>query len=243
MKEITILQLYTRDMNLYGDIGNSVTLAKRLRLRGYEPVIIDYNRGDEFPLDPDIIVGGGGQDSGQEIIQDDLLSIGSRLHELAADNTPMLMICGMYQLFGHYFETHEGNRIEGVGVLDVVTFGRHQRLTGNVFAESDEFGPVIGYENHSGQTFLGERATPLARVRKGAGNNPRSKTEGARHLNVIGTYLHGPVLPNNPAIADYLIEKAVLKRYGAAAVDELHAITIDDSLAEQVRASASGRSR
>lgn len=243
MKEISILQLYTRDMNLYGDVGNSVTLAKRLRLRGYDPIIIDYNRGDEFPAEPDILIGGGGQDSGQEMIQDDLLSIGSRLHELAEDNTPMLMICGMYQLFGHYFETHTGRRIEGIGVLDVVTYGRQQRLTGNVFAESDAFGTVIGYENHSGQTFLGEGAIPLAHVRKGAGNNSKNKTEGARHLNVIGTYLHGPILPNNPAIADYLIQQAVLKRYGAEAVDELLKAKIDDSLAEQVRQAAVGRSR
>lgn len=243
MKEITIVQLYPQDMNLYGDIGNSLTLAKRLRLRGYQPKVIDYNRGDKFPADPDIILGGGGQDSGQNLIQDDLLSIGPRLHELAENRTPMVMICGMYQLFGHFFETQDGQQIEGVGILDVTTYGRPKRLIGNVQAQSEQFGTIFGYENHSGQTFLGEGTYPLAEIKKGVGNNPKESTEGARYLNVIGTYLHGPLLPNNPAIADYLIEKAVLYRYGAEAADDLKSFPIDDFLSIKARKRALNRTR
>jgi CobQ-like glutamine amidotransferase family enzyme len=213
-KELTVLQLYPRDMNIYGDWGNALVLKRRLEWHGYTPNILEYNPGDSFPTDVDIIVGGGGQDSGQDTIQQDLLSIGTRLHDLADDGTPMLMICGLYQLFGKFFKTQDGHTIEGIGILDVETHAGPERLIGNIITKSEQFGDIIGYENHSGQTFLGSDMQPLGKVIKGAGNNGQDDTEGARYHNVLASYLHGSLLPKNPAIADFLIEQAAIKKYG-----------------------------
>ena len=217
---IHILQLYPRDMNIYGDFGNAQVLSRRLQWHGYDPVLHTYDPGDQLPERIDLVIGGGGQDSGQGRIHEDLLSISSQLHQLVEADTPMLMICGLYQLFGRYFQTRAGQRIEGIGILDVRTEGTDTRLIGNVVARSEEFGEIVGYENHSGQTFLGPDARPLAVVTTGEGNNTQDDTEGARYRNVIGSYLHGALLPKNPAIADFLISAAVRHRYG-------HEITTD----------------
>lgn len=238
-REINILHLYSRDMNVYGDHGNVLCLKKRLEWYGYEPNIIEYNPGDEFPDDIDIILGGGGQDSGQNKIQEDLLSIGIRLKILADRNVPMLVICGMYQLFGKFFKTSDGKTIEGIGLFDIKTFGKSERLIGNIVTFSEQFGEIIGYENHSGQTFLGQNVSPLGRVRIGAGNNTVDISEGARYKNVIGSYLHGSLLPKNPKIADYIIEQAVINKYGKFAPKE----KIDDKITELTRQTASKRPR
>lgn len=237
-KPIHVLQLYPRDMNIYGDFGNALVIRRRLEWYGYTPVMHTYDPGDTFPGDIDIIVGGGGQDSGQSKIQDDLLAIGSSLHELAEANVPMLMICGLYQLFGHFFQTADGSQMQGIGLLDVKTYGKSERLIGNIVTRSDDFGDIVGYENHSGQTFLGPNATPLAQVILGAGNNTEDGTEGARYRNVIGSYLHGSLLPKNPQLADFLIEQAVKNRYGA-----FDPAKIDNSTAKQARAVARKRPR
>lgn len=237
-RPVHILQLYPRDMNIYGDTGNLLVLTRRLERYGYQPIVTTYNPGDAFPDEVDIIIGGGGQDSGQSKIQDDLLRIGPRLHELADADTPMLMICGLYQLFGHFFETAEGVRIPGIGIFDLTTYGKQERLTGNIHTTSKLFGDIVGYENHSGQTFLGAHATPLATVVLGAGNNTEDSDEGALYRHVIGSYLHGSLLPKNPAIADYLIQQAVAKKYG-----ETIRQSLDDSLADQARAVALKRPR
>lgn len=213
-KTITILHLYSHDMNIYGDYGNILVLKKRLEWYGYEPKIIEYNQGNNFPNNVDIVVGGGGQDSGQNKIQKDLLSIGPKLQELADSGTPMLVICGLYQLFGKFFQPSEGEKIEGIGVFDIETYGKSERLIGNIITHSQEFGDIVGYENHSGQTFLGTNVIALGQVKLGAGNNMSDNDEGARYSNVIGSYLHGSLLPKNPSIADFLIEQAVVKRYG-----------------------------
>ncbi|GAB3849670.1 type 1 glutamine amidotransferase [Nesterenkonia populi] len=213
--EINVVQLYPRDMNIYGDYGNALTIQRRLEWYGYTPVMHSYDPGDEFPEEADILIGGGGQDSGQDRIQNDLLSIGDRLHEMAEADVPMLMICGLYQLFGHYFETRDGVRISGIGLLDVTTYGTDRRLIGNIVTESEEFGRIIGYENHSGQTWLGDGVSPLATVTTGEGNNDQDPYEGARRRNVIGSYLHGSLLPKNPAVADFLIGTAVKQKYDA----------------------------
>ncbi|TLQ01028.1 glutamine amidotransferase [Nesterenkonia salmonea] len=212
-QQIRVLQLYPRDMNIYGDYGNALVLMRRIQWYGFTPVMLSYNPGDEFPEDVDMLIGGGGQDSGQDRIQQDLLGIGDRLRGLAEQDTPMLMICGLYQLFGHFFETRDGSRISGVGVLDVETYGTDNRLIGNVVSESADFGQIIGYENHSGQTYLGPTAEPLAQVVVGEGNNQRDPHEGARYRNVLGSYLHGALLPKNPAIADFLIGTAVRQKF------------------------------
>jgi CobQ-like glutamine amidotransferase family enzyme len=237
-KPITVLQLYPKDMNIYGDWGNTLVLKRRLEWHGYEPHLIEYNPGDAFPDDVDIIVGGGGQDSGQDIIQQDLLSISPRLHDLAQAEVPMLMICGLYQLFGKFFKTQDGHIIEGIGLLDIETHAGPERLAGNIITESPEFGTIIGYENHSGQTFLGTGVKPLGTVKRGAGNNGQDTTEGVRYRNIIASYLHGSLLPKNPAIADFLIEKAVMKKYG-----EFTPTVIDDRFASQARTVAAKRPR
>lgn len=210
---VTILQLYPRDMNIYGDHGNLLVLQRRLEWYGYEPKIIAYNVGDKLPVQPDIIIGGGGQDSGQEKIHADLLKIGPTLQKWADADVPMLMVCGLYQLFGKFFKTLDEKTLQGIGILDVETFGTNERLIGNIVTSSDAFGEIIGYENHSGQTFLGDNVKPLAQTIKGAGNNSRDGHEGARYKNVIGTYLHGSILPKNPRLADFLIHAAT-KKYG-----------------------------
>jgi CobQ-like glutamine amidotransferase family enzyme len=237
-QQITVLQLYPRDMNIYGDWGNTLVIKRRLQWHGYEPKLLEYNPGDAFPEDVDIIVGGGGQDSGQDTIQQDLLTIGPKLHALAEQGVPMLMICGLYQMFGKFFKTQDGHIIKGIELLDIETHAGPERLIGNIVTKSSEFGDIVGYENHSGQTFLGTNVQPLGQVVRGAGNNGQDETEGARIHNVIGTYLHGSILPKNPAIADFLIEKAVVNKFG-----EFIPTVIDDRFAASARAVALKRPR
>ncbi len=235
---LNILHLYPKDMNIYGDEGNLLVLQRRAEWYGYTTHVIRYNPGDAFPKEIDIVLGGGGQDSGQEIIHADLLKIGPQLKKLANDDVPMLMVCGLYQLFGHYFQTSKETRLEGIGILDVTTVGTNERLIGNIITESPEFGDIIGYENHSGQTFLGSQAKAFATVRIGAGNNSKDGNEGARYKNVIGTYLHGSLLPKNPLIADFLLRTAAVKKIGDFSND-----VIDDTFAEQARVAAAKRPR
>ena len=214
MKSINLLQLYPKDMNIYGDWGNTLVLKRRLEWHGYGVQLLEYNPGDEFPQGVDLVVGGGGQDSGQLKIHDDLQKIGPALRALANDGVPMLVICGMYQLFGNFFKTKDGEMISGIKLLDIETVGGAERLIGNIVTSSEQFGLIVCYENHSGLTTLGANVRPLGQVIRGAGNNNRDETEGARYRNVIGTYLHGSLLPKNPAIADWLIEQAVTRKFG-----------------------------
>lgn len=235
---IRIVHLYPRDMNIYGDHGNVLTLQRRLEWHGYDAEVVEMHRGDPLPPRSDLIVGGGGQDSGQDLVEADLLGHGPDLRAMAADGVPMLMVCGLYQLFGHAFRTNEGRALRGVGVLDVATVAGPERLIGNVVAHSETFGEVIGYENHSGRTTLGPAAEPFARVPQGAGNNGSDGTEGARSHNVIGTYLHGSLLPKNPAVADRLLAIALERRFGSARLREL-----DESTTELARRVATRRPR
>lgn len=237
-KTITILQLYPRDMNIYGDWGNVLTIKRRLEWHGYNPKIIAYNQGDTFPKGIDLLIGGGGQDAGQDKIQADLLSIGTKLHDLANDQLPMLVICGLYQSFGKFFKAQDGHIIEGISLLNIETHAGPERITGNIVTRSSDFGDLIGYENHSGQTFLGKDVQPLGQVIKGGGNNGQDATEGARFKNVIASYLHGSLLPKNPILADHLIEQAVKRKYG-----EFKSSVIDDRFAELARAVALKRPR
>lgn len=237
-KILRILQLYPRDMNIYGDWGNTLTLQRRAEWHGYEVELLSYNPGDVFPNNIDLVVGGGGQDSGQSVIQDDLQKIGAKLKDLAATGTPMLVICGLYQLFGTFFKTKDGITIPGIGIFDIETHGGSERLIGNIITESPEFGQIIGYENHSGLTYLSGNVQPLGKVIRGAGNNGQDDFEGARYKNVIGSYLHGSLLPKNPALADWLIEQAATRKYG-----EFTPTVIDDRFAEEARKIAASRPR
>lgn len=238
MKSINLLQLYPKDMNIYGDWGNTLVLKRRLEWHGYGVQLLEYNPGDEFPQGVDLIVGGGGQDSGQLKIRDDLQKIGPALRALADDGVPMLVICGMYQLFGKFFKTKTGEKIPGIGILDIETVGGSERLIGNIVTSSEQFGLIVGYENHSGLTTLGANARPLGQVIRGAGNNNRDETEGACYRNVIGTYLHGSLLPKNPAIADWLIEQAVTRKFG-----DFTPTVIEDRFAMLARDTAQRRPR
>lgn len=237
-RTLKILQLYAKDMNIYGDNGNVQVLVRRTQWHNMKPILIEYNPGDVIPDDVDIVVGGGGQDSGQDKVQADLQNISPTLHAFAERGVPMLMICGLYQLFGKFFRTHDGHTIKGIGILDIETHGGPERLIGNIVTQSKQFGEIIGYENHSGQTFLGSNVSSLGTVRKGAGNNGQDETEGARYRNVIGTYMHGSLLPKNPAIADWLIEQAATRKFG-----EFTPSVIDDRFARLARENALKRPR
>lgn len=235
--EVHLVHLYPREMSIYGDLGNTRCLAARLRWHGYQPVVHDHHPGSAWPDRVHLVLGGGGQDSGQVRVQDDLATHADRLRELATDGVPMLMICGMYQLFGEAFVPVEGARLPGLGILDVTTTGNQTRMIGPVVLDTD-FGPVVGYENHSGSTVLGDGQRPFGRVRHGSGNNGSDGTEGARTHNVVGSYLHGPVLPANPALADGLLEIAATRATGAwapGAVDDTFAREAHDRQVRRLR--------
>lgn len=213
MTKINIVHLYPKEMNIYGDTGNLLILQKRLEWRGTEVVTHKVGIGQAMPDSVDIIVGGGGQDSGQTIIKNDLANRKKELSAMARDGVCMLMICGMYQLFGHYFETFEGEKIVGISLLDLYTKASDTRLIGNITAET-EFGRLVGYENHSGLTWLSSGQPSLGLAAKGQGNNGQDKTEGARLINVFGSYLHGPILAKNPKFADEIITRALMRKTG-----------------------------
>ena len=235
---IHLVQLYPRDMNIYGDWGNTLTLKRRLERRGYSVRVTDYHPGDSFPGDGDIFVGGGGQDSGQFRVMEDLQRIKPLLLELVQDGAPMLAICGLYQLFGHRFRTIGGETLTGVGIFDLETVGGPERLIGNIVTESPDLGTVIGYENHSGLTHLGAGQKPFGKVVSGAGNDGQDGTEGAVTREVIGTYLHGSLLPKNPAVADHRSATAVRRRHAHETLEPLN-----DLLAEKAREVAASRPR
>jgi len=237
MTKLHIVHIYPNEMNTYGDRGNLLTLKRRAEWHGLEPVVHYYHAGEKLPKDIDIVLGGGGQDSAQGAIQDDILHVGDQLHKLVNDGVPMLMVCGTYQLFGNRFVTHDGQEIKGIGIFDVETIGGSKRLIGNAAVETADFGTLYGFENHSGRTMLLNGQQPLGKVIRGNGNNGEDKTEGSRTRNAIGTYLHGPLLPNNPHLADSLIKLALQRKGGEFTVG-----TIEDTLAVQARKNARDRS-
>jgi CobQ-like glutamine amidotransferase family enzyme len=236
MKKLHIVHLYPNEMNTYGDRGNVLTLTRRAAWHGLEPIVHHHHPGKPFPTEAHIIFGGGGQDSEQSDIQTDILRIGDRLHAYAKQGVPMLTICGTYQLFGHRFITHDEQSITGIGLFDLETHATTKRLIGNLAAQTEEFGILYGFENHSGQTFLGKGQAPLGTVIRGHGNNADSGLEGARINNVLGCYMHGPILPTNPTLSDWLITT------GARLEDSTFTPhTIDDQYATMARTLAKHR--
>lgn len=213
-RPVRVAWLYPTHMSTYGDAGNVRTVVRRLDQLGFTAVVDRCDPGTVLRDDVDLLLGGGGQDSGQGRVHDDLLGRGPLLTGLAQDAVPMLVVCGLFQLFGHRTVTAAGDDLAGIGLLDVQTRAEPGRLVGNVRVRSDGLGLLVGYENHSGRTVLGPGATPLGRVERGGGNNGRDGTEGAVTHHVVGTYLHGPVLPLNPALTDSLVRQAVRRRYG-----------------------------
>ena len=238
MITLNILHLYPREMNLYGDHGNVLALKKRCEWRGIPVQILPYESGDPFPEQVDLIFGGGGQDSGQSRIEQDLLSRKDQLRALIADGTPALVICGLYQLFGMSFHTLQGEDLQGIGVFPAKTRAGRTRMVGNITIRTERFGQIVGFENHSGRTYL-EGCAPLGTVVRGGGNNGKDHTEGAVWKNCIGTYLHGPILPKNPQLTDHLILTALRRRDpSVTALPQL-----DDSLELAAHRSAAGRPR
>lgn len=229
---LRIVHLYPEQMNIYGDTGNVLTMVRRAQWHGYDPEVVVHHPGASFPDNVDLIVGGGGQDSGQGLVAADLRALGDHIHDLADAGVAMLMVCGLYQLFGQFFETVTGERMDGIGIFDVATYGGPKRLVGNVRSHT-QFGEIFGYENHSGLTMLGEGQRPFGEIEMGSGNNGRDRTEGAIYKNVYGTYLHGSVLPKNPRFADALLETAAVRRHGT-----FTRAPIDDQLAERARSRA-----
>lgn len=210
--------LYGHEMNIYGDRGNVMALARRAEWRGIAASVETIGLGE--PLDPDefdVYFWGGGQDREQIAVSRDMLGAkGPALRQAIEDDAPVLAVCGGYQLLGHHYHPFEGDDLPGIGALDVVSEAGHERYIGNVVVETDDLGTLVGFENHSGKTFLGEGVRPLGRVLVGRGNNGQDGVEGARYRNTIGCYLHGALLPKNPALADWLIERALERRYGTA---------------------------
>ena len=238
MTALTLVHLYPREMNIYGDTGNVLVLKRRLEWRHRPVRVVAVSVGDPLPHDVDILLGGGGQDAAQGEIGADFAARGPELRAMADDGVVMLTICGTYQMLGHEFITQDGEHIKGVGVLDVVTRGQHDRLIGNNYVDTPEAGRLVGYENHSGLTELGSGVVPLGRTQPGRGNNGTDRTEGAVRANVIGTYLHGPVLAKSARFADNLLQRALRRRGLDAALEPL-----DDSLADRAAKVAVGRPR
>lgn len=215
-QKITIGWLYPTLMNVYGDIGNVKVLQKRCEWRNID-CFVKYLEpgflGNELKS-CDILLMGGAQDKQQEIVSKDLVSKKKNLQEAIENNIPGLYVCGAYQFLGNFYKKADGKIIKGLGIFDLHTENSgNARLIGNLIAYSDNFGYLIGFENHGGKTTLGKNIKPLAKVIKGFGNNGRDKTEGAIYKNSFGTYLHGPILPKNPNFADYLIEKSLENKY------------------------------
>lgn len=212
--KLKIFYLYPDLMSLYGDVGNIITLLRRCQWRGIECEIEEIKQGKRIDFrNADLLFMGGGQDRGQRIVGQDLQNYKEEIKELVEKGLPALLICGGYQLFGSYFKTKDGIFIPGIEILNIWTVGGDKRMIGNVIVQSPFFGELVGFENHSGRTFLGEGVQPLGKVVKGYGNNGQDKMEGAIYKNVIGTYLHGPFLPKNPQVADWLISRAIAYRY------------------------------
>lgn len=256
-KKIRIFHLYPEAMNLYGDLGNIITLQKRCEWRGIEAEIVNVGKDQEVDFaSADLIFMGGGQDSGQKNIADDLLKKGEKIKKEIEEGLPALLVCGGFQLFGSYFQTKEGDKLQGISVFDAFTVAGEKRLIGNVVADiahevsrwqqqfnsgvsGDIVTTLVGFENHSGQTTIQGQSKPLGYVIRGFGNKGDGGYEGAVYKNAFGTYLHGSLLPKNPWLADHLITCALYRRYGN--VEEL--AKLDDTIELAAHKAAIDRSK
>lgn len=216
MKEemkLTIGHFYPDLLNLYGDRGNIQCMMKRCEWRGIGAQTIEFQLEDRIDFSKlDIVLLGGGSDREQRIVCRKLKEIQKDFKAYVEDNGVVLAVCGGYQLLGKYYQTEEG-RIEGLDLVDLYTEQKPGRLIDNIVIQSDLFEmPVTGFENHGGRTYINGNQ-PFGKVLYGAGNDGTSGYEGVIYKNVIGTYLHGPLLPKNPQVCDHLIRKALERRY------------------------------
>jgi lipid II isoglutaminyl synthase (glutamine-hydrolysing) len=239
---LRICHLYPDLLNLYGDRGNIMVLATRARWRGIEVTVHEAPLGTRItPESADLFFIGGGEDRQQRIAARDLAaSKRGPLLEAVEDGAVVLAVCGGYQLVGRFYRPAEGDDLPGIGLLDLWTEHpgpRARRLIGNLVIQPDGGDPpLVGFENHGGRTRLGPGVRPLGRVISGFGNNGEDGWEGAVSKRVYGTYLHGPLLPKNPAFADRLIREALSRRYPGFALPQL-----PDMLEEQARAAILAR--
>ena len=217
--ELNICHLYPAILNLYGDRGNILCMQKRLEWRGIGVTVTGVSIGQALEASAyDLLFVGGGQDFEQEVLLGDLA--GAKTEELKSaieDGLPVLAICGGYQMLGQYYKTWDGAQCDFTGALDLYTIGSKDRMIGNYMYRTtpESSGSiVVGFENHSGKTYLGEDVAPLGMMIKGYGNNGEDQTEGARYNNVFATYSHGSLLPKNPVLCDFILQTALDRRYG-----------------------------
>ena len=224
--ELKICHMYPDVLNLYGDRGNVICMAKRLKWRGIDASVTKLPIGDSRSLAGfDLVFIGGGQDFEQQVLLSDLHRGKDREIKAAVeDGVTFLTICGGYQMLGSYYETFDGKRCDFIGALDLYTKGSVKRMIGNYkFQCSPSAGGsvVVGFENHSGKTWLGSGLEPLGKVLSGFGNNGEDGSEGAHYKNVFGTYSHGPLLPKNPELCDFILKTALERKYGSAELSPL----------------------
>ena len=222
--ELNICHLYPDILNLYGDRGNILCMQKRLEWRGIGVTVTGVSIGQALEASAyDLLFVGGGQDFEQEVLLGDLA--GAKTKELKSaieDGLPVLAICGGYQMLGQYYKTWDGQQCDFTGAHDLYTVGSEQRMIGNYMFSCEEAGcNIVGFENHSGKTYLGSGVRPLGRVLEGSGNNGEDGTEGARYKNVFASYSHGCLLPKNPKLVDLILQTALERKYGALTLPPL----------------------
>lgn len=228
--ELRICHLYPELMNIYGDRGNIIALAKRCLWRGFEVEVSQVSLGDDLdPAQFDFFFIGGGQDREQILVCEDLRrEKGGALRRAVEDGAALLSICGGYQLLGRRFLTYTGEELQGISLFDASTVGGEERFIGNIAVQCDlegAEGTLVGFENHSGRTRLGPGSKALGRVLKGYGNNGEDGLEGCVYRHAVGTYMHGSLLPKNPHLADWFILQALRRRHDLERLPDL-----DDSL-------------
>jgi CobQ-like glutamine amidotransferase family enzyme len=244
--KLSLCYLYSTGMNVYGDRGNVITLVQRCAWRGIAVEVVERGVGESGRLeDFDLIFAGGGQDRDQVAVSRDLQGdTGRSLRAAVEQDVVVLTICGTYQLLGYSFTTGSGSELPGLGLFDAWTVAGPRRFIGDVLVraplgEAEPPVELVGFENHSGQTFLGSQCGPLGEVVVGAGNNGQDRHEGARYRHAFGTYLHGPLLPKNPAFADYLLRLALQRRYGPEAalapLEDREELWAHDRMVERIR--------
>ena len=231
--------LYPEHLNIYADRGNVAVFQRRLEWRGLTLEVVEVGLGDDIPDDCNLYYLGGGQDRDQLLVAQDLVAKADSLRRAANDGAAVLAVCGGYQLMGHSYVAADGQKMAGTGLLDLETTAGTDRLIGDVVLSVNldgQTGTVVGYENHAGRTRLGSQSSPLGRVEKGHGNNGEDGFEGAVSGRRIGTYLHGPLLPKNPWLADTVLRWA-LDHSGA----NLELEPLDDTLEQSAHATAVAR--
>jgi len=242
--KLRVGHLYPDYLNIYADRGNIAVLARRASLRRLELDVSAIGIGQEAtPGEHDLFYVGGGQDREQALIAADLAAKGAALREAVAGGAAALAVCGGYQLFGRFYRDRYGGDLPGAGVFPLETYAGERRMIGDVLLEcsfSGEQRTVAGFENHAGRTILDKGAEPLGRVIGGFGNDGQSGFEGCRVGRAVGTYLHGPLLPRNPWLADWLLAQAAAHRTGGQPpVFE----PLDDELEAAAHAVSAGRAR